>query len=64
MSAGDGSISTGELGTVMRRLGQDPSEEELTEMVPRRRRMVATGHLWLTARVTRSTKSTLTVMGR
>lgn len=30
---GDGSITTGELGTVMRHLGQDPSEEELTEMI-------------------------------
>lgn len=30
---GDGSITTDELGTVMRSLGQDPSEEELQKMV-------------------------------
>lgn len=30
---GDGCITTGELGTVMRHLGQDPSEEELKEMI-------------------------------
>ena len=30
---GDGSISTKELGTVMRSLGQTPSDEELYDMV-------------------------------
>lgn len=30
---GDGCITTGELGTVMRHLGQDPTDEELKEMI-------------------------------
>lgn len=30
---GDGTITTNEIGTVMKNLGQDPSEEELMEMV-------------------------------
>ena len=30
---GDGTITTKELGTVMKSLGQNPSEEELQEMV-------------------------------
>merc|ERR1739840_77486 len=30
---GDGTITTKELGTVMRSLGQNPKEEELTDMI-------------------------------
>ena len=30
---GDGCITTSELGTVMRSLGQDPSEEDLQDMI-------------------------------
>ena len=30
---GDGTITTSELGTVMKNLGQNPTKEELTQMV-------------------------------
>ena len=30
---GDGTVNCEELGTVMRQLGQDPSDEELREMI-------------------------------